>query len=234
MTQGMDTVAAEAAADTRRVVLFDFDGVIVRHQTLELYFRERLSGFGRWRLLLALPVLPFVPMLLPRVGGSRFLGRLFLRVTTFGRPEATYRRHVAAFGRTYARRPGVFVRDAVAALRRHQSMGDRVIIVTGNDATLVQAILDEVNLGGCELVASRTKGGLFGMRFVVHNVDTAKPLSLQRAGVPRPCAVAYGDSLSDLPMLRLADAPRLVNAREKTIKKMRKALGDRLDTLDWF
>lgn len=234
MTQGMDAVATEVAADARRVVLFDFDGVIVRHQTLELFFRECLKGFGRWRLLLALPVVPLVPLLKPSVAGNRFLGRLFLRVVTFGRGEASYRRRVTAFGRSYARRPGVFVRDAVATLRRHLEAGDRVVIVTGNDGVLVQAILDEVNLAGCELVASRTKGGLFGVRFAVHNVDGAKPVSVQRAGIPRPCAVAYGDSLSDLPMLRLADAPRLVNAHPKTVRKMRKALGERLETLDWF
>ncbi|MEX1829505.1 haloacid dehalogenase-like hydrolase [Luteibacter sp. CQ10] len=234
MTQGMDAAATDIAADARRVALFDFDGVIVRHQTLELYFRECLKGFGRWRLLLALPLVPFVPVLLPSVGGNRFLGRVFLRVVTFGRSEASYRRKVTAFARAYARRPGVFVRDAVATLRRHLDAGDRVVIVTGNDATLVQAILDEVNLAGCELLASRTKGGLFGVRFVVHNVDGVKPVSVQRAGIARPCAVAYGDSLSDLPLLRIADAPKLVNAHPKTVKKMRKLLGERLETLDWF
>lgn len=237
MIQGNDAPVsseAEATEAVRRVVLFDFDGVIVRHQTLELFFRERVAGLGRWRLLLALPVVPFIPLLAPTVAGSRFLGRLFLRVVTFGRREATYRRLVDAFGRIYARRPGVFLRDAVLAMRRHMDAGDRVIIVSGNDLTLVEAILDEVGISGYELMASQTRGGLFGVHFVRHNVEGVKVTTLDRAGVPRPWAVAYTDSLSDVPMLRAADAAVLVNPSRKMEKKAAKALGDKLSVQHWF
>jgi phosphatidylglycerophosphatase C len=235
MDQGNETAGATPpAADVRRVVLFDFDGVIVRHQTLELYFRDCLSGAGRWRLLLGLPLLPFVPLLIPTVAGSRILGRAFLRVVTFGRREATYRRRAAAFARAYARRPGVFLRDAVATLRRHVALGDRVVIVSGNDLTLVESILDEVSLTGYELIASSTRGGLLGVHFTVHNVEGMKVRSLDKAAIPRPWAVAYSDSLSDLAMLRAADKAVLVNPSPKMEKKARRALGGQLDVLHWF
>jgi phosphatidylglycerophosphatase C len=235
MDQGMGaTVSSDTAADARRVVLFDFDGVIVRHQTLELFFRERLSGLGRWRLLLALPLLPFVPLLVGGVAGNRFLGRVFLRVTTFGRSESACRRLMDAFGRAYARRPGVFCRDAVATLRRHIDAGDRVVIVTGNDRQMVEAMLDEVNLGGYELAASQTRAGLFGMRFLSHNVHHAKVRTLDRAGIPRPWAIAYGDSLSDVPLLKAAEAARLVNPTPKTLKKASRLLGGKLEVLHWY
>lgn len=235
MNQGIETaVVDDTAGDARRVVLFDFDGVIVRHQTLELFFRERLSGVGRWRLLLALPWLPFIPLLIGTVAGNRLLGRVFLRVVTFGRREATYRRQVVAYARTYARRPGVFLRDAVATLRRHVDAGDRVIIISGNDLTMVEAILDEVSLTGYELIASQTRGGLFGVHFTRHNVDGVKVTTLDRAGVPRPWAVAYSDSLSDLPMLRAAEAAKLVNPSPKAGKKAGRVLGDKLEVLYWY
>lgn len=235
MNQGMETAtAADAGADARRVVLFDFDGVIVRHQTLELFFRERLSGAGRWRLLLALPLVPFVPLLVPTVAGNRFLGRVFLRVVTFGRREAAYRRMVEAYGRAYARRPGVFLRDAVATLRRHVDAGDRVVIVSGNDLTMVEAILDEVSLTGYELIASQTRGGLFGVHFTRHNVDGVKVATLDRAGIPRPWAVAYSDSLSDLPMFRAAQAAILINPTPKLEKKAARLIGPALEVLHWF
>ncbi|MGF6493832.1 phosphatidylglycerophosphatase C [Luteibacter sp. 621] len=234
MTQGNEAVVSDTTADAQRVVLFDFDGVIVRHQTLELYFRERLSGFGRWRLLLALPWLPFVPFMIRSAAGTRILGRVFLRVVTVGRSEKNYKRLVTEFARTYARRPGVFVRDGVATLRRHLEAGDRVVIVTGNDGTLVQAILDEVNLQGPELVASQVRGGVFGVHFVRHNVDGMKVKAVERAGIARPWAVAYGDSTSDLAMLKAADAARLVNPSKRTLKKMRKPLGDKLEVLGWY
>jgi phosphatidylglycerophosphatase C len=235
MDQGMEAAVVEdTAADARRVVLFDFDGVIVRHQTLELFFRERLSGAGRWRVLLALPLVPFIPLLIGSVSGNRFLGRVFLRVVTFGRREAAYRRMIDSFARTYARRPGVFLRDAVATLRRHVDAGDRVVIVSGNDLQLVQAILDEVNLCGHEVVASQTRGGLFGVHFTRHNVEAVKVRTLDKAGIPRPWAVAYSDSLSDLPMLGTAETARLINPTPKMEKKAGRVLGDKLEVLHWF
>jgi len=234
MEQGHEPEVPGTSADARRVVLFDFDGVIVRHQTLELFFRERLSGFGRWRLLLALPWLPVLPFMLRSAAGTRILGRVFLRVITFGRTEANYKRLLTAFGRTYARRPGVFVRDGVATLRRHVEAGDRVLIVTGNDGTLVQTILDEVDLRGVELLASRVRGGLFGVHFVQHNVDGMKVKAVERAGIVRPWAIAYGDSVSDLAMLKAADAAKLVNPSNRTLKKMRRPLGEKLEILGWF
>jgi phosphatidylglycerophosphatase C len=234
MTQGNEAVVPDTTADARRVVLFDFDGVIVRQQTLELYFRERLSGAGRWRLLLALPWLPFVPFMVRTAAGSRIFGRVFLRVVTFGRTEKNYKRLLTEFARTYARRPGVFMRDGVATLRRHREAGDRVVIVTGNDGTLVQAMLDEVNLQGVELIASQVRGGLFGVHFVRHNVDGMKVKSVERAGIARPWAMAYGDSLSDLAMLKAADSAKLVNPGARTLKKMRKALGEKLEVLGWY
>jgi len=235
MNQGIDpAVVDDTAADARRVVLFDFDGVIVRHQTLELFFRERLSGVGRWRLLLALPLLPFIPLLVGTVAGNRLLGRVFLRVVTFGRREATYRRQVAAYARTYARRPGVFLRDAVATLRRHVDAGDRVIVISGNDLTMVEAILDEVSLTGYELIASQTRGGPFGVHFTRHNVEGVKVRTLDRAGIPRPWNIAYSDSLSDLPMLKAVDAAVLINPTPKMAKKAGRALGDKLEVLHWF
>jgi phosphatidylglycerophosphatase C len=235
MDQRMETATVEeAAVDAQRVVLFDFDGVIVRHQTLELFYRERLSGIGRWRLLLAFPLVPFVPLLIGSVAGNRFLSRVFLRVVTFGRSDAGCRRLMQAFGRTYARRPGVFCRDAVAALRRHVDAGDRVVIVTGNDQQMVEAMLDEVRLTGYELVASRTRMGLFGMRFVLHNVHHAKVRTLDRAGIARPWTIAYGDSLSDIPILKAADLARLVNPTPKILKKASRLLGEKLEVLHWY
>jgi phosphatidylglycerophosphatase C len=99
---------------------------------------------------------------------------------------------------------------------------------------MVEAILDEVNLGGHELVASQTRGGLFGMRFVRHNVDGAKVRALEREGIPRPWNIAYGDSLSDFPLLKAADAAKLVNPTPKIAKKAGRVLGDKLEILYWF
>jgi phosphatidylglycerophosphatase C len=128
----------------------------------------------------------------------------------------------------------VFLRDAVATLRRHVDAGDRVIIISGNDLTMVEVILDEVSLTGYELIASQTRGGLFGVHFTRHNVDDVKVTTLERAGVRKPWAVAYSDSLSDLPMLGAAEAAKLVNPGPKAERKAKRLLGDKLEVLYWY
>jgi phosphatidylglycerophosphatase C len=224
---------AEAACAQPRVVLFDFDGVIVRGDSFETFLRESLAR-SRWRLLLALPVLPFVPLLLPTRAGKKFLGRVFLRVVTFGWGEAGYRRRTAAFGQAYARRPGVFLREGVVALRRHVAAGDRVVIVTGCEQSVLEAILDEVRLSGVELLASRVRGGWFGMRSQFHNFGPAKVRGLMAAGVGKPWNVAYSDSLADLPMLQGAERAVLVNPTAKQVKRATRSLRDRLEVVHWF
>ena len=50
----MTADADEAPAAPARVVLFDFDGVIVREDSFQTFIRESLHG-ARWRLLLPSP-----------------------------------------------------------------------------------------------------------------------------------------------------------------------------------
>jgi phosphatidylglycerophosphatase C len=61
-----------------------------------------------------------------------------------------------------------------------------------------------------------------------------KVATVERSGVPRPWAIAYTDSLSDLPMLRAAEAAKLINPSPKVEKKAAKALGGKLEVLHWF
>jgi phosphatidylglycerophosphatase C len=234
METGAMTTDAEAVSEaTVRVVLFDFDGVIVRDDSFETFIRESLRG-ARWRLLLTLPVLPFVPLLLPTWMGKKLLARTFIRAATFGWGEAGYRRRADAFGRIYARRPGVFLREGVAMLRRHVDAGDRVFVVTGCEQSMVEAILDEVKLSGFELRGSRVRGGWFGLRVLTYNHGKAKVAGLVAAGVPSPWAVVYSDSLADLPMLRGAEDAVMVNATGKIARKATRILKDRLRIVHWF
>jgi phosphatidylglycerophosphatase C len=72
------------------------------------------------------------------------------------------------------------------------------------------------------------------VHFTRHNVDGVKVTTLDRAGVPRPWVIAYSDSLSDLPMLRAAEAAKLVNPSPKVAKKAGRILGEKLEVLYWY
>jgi phosphatidylglycerophosphatase C len=211
------------------VVLFDFDGVLTHADTFELFVRERYAR-AIWRKLLALLALPWLLLLWPL---TRRLQRPLVHIALLGLVVRRYRAVAEAFAAQLARRPGHFCRDGVRALRRHQAAGERVIVVTGCEHTVVESLLTQLGLAGVELVASRLKPGPFGLRVAHHNVGAGKLKALTAHGVPA-WQRAYGDSLHDLHMLKAAAEPVLVNGTPKLCKRIERALGRAIERVEWF
>jgi len=210
-----------------RTVLFDFDGVLVRGDAFGLYLRRRaLVG---WRRMPALAVLPVVAvlMLVPRQRPRA--ARLLSRIGLLGRSPVDLRRQLADFGRSLAGEPGRVLPGAVAAAREHLPAGDRVVVVTACEQTVARAVLDAVGLTGVELVGSC----LDGPAGAVHNHGPQKLIRLAAHGIEPPWDVAYSDSLSDLPLLRGAERPVMVNGRARAVARARAILGDRLTVVTW-
>lgn len=227
----METGAmTDAAAASERIVLFDFDGVLVDGDAFELFIRARLKR-AIWRKALLLLASPLI--LLVGIVSRSLAARLCLRIAFLFVGAAGYERAAVAYGRELARRPKLFFRDAVGALRRHMAAGDRVIVVTGCEEYLARAILDELGLQGIPLLASTLRAGWFGMRLKHHNFHQRKVALLTAQGVTR-WAVAYSDSSRDIPMLRGATEPFLVNASPRTCKKVEKALGRSVGRVAWY
>ena len=210
------------------VVLFDFDGVLTHADTFELFVRERYAR-APLRKLLALLALPWLVLLWPL---TRRLKRPLVHIALLGLDEKRDRAVVDAFAAELVRRPGHFCRDGVRALRRHQAAGERVIVVTGCEHTLVESLLAQLGLAGVELVASRLRPGLLGLRVAHHNIGAGKLKALAAHGVPS-WRRAYGDSLHDLHMLKAAAEPVLVNGTPKLCKRIEQALGRPLERVAW-
>jgi phosphatidylglycerophosphatase C len=119
----------------------------------------------------------------------------------------------------------------VRALRRHQAAGDRVIVVTACEHTLVESLLAQLGLTGVELAASRLRPCLPGMRMALDN--SGKLQALAACGVTG-WSRAYGDAARDLPMLEAAAEPVLVNATAKCCKRAERALGREIERVEWF
>jgi phosphatidylglycerophosphatase C len=221
-------VAAAPVAGPR-TVLFDFDGVITVDDTFARFMRERYAGVGR--KLLLLPVLPWLLLVWPF---SWRLGvRTLVHVGLLGVGERRYRELALDFASRLVRRPRQFQRDALLVLRRHQAGGDRVIVVTGCERTLARGLLDELGLPEIELLASELVSRWPGMRVKRHNVGRRKLHSLAEAGVSA-WQRAYGDSVLDIPMLKAAAEPVLVNASPKLCKLVEKALGRSIERVAWY
>jgi phosphatidylglycerophosphatase C len=222
----MEQGSAETA---RRVVLFDFDGVLIRGDTFAMFMRDRYARV-RWRKGLVLVLSPWFLLTLPF--SRRRVLRSLVHLGLLGLDEARYRDLARAFAVALVRQPGRFCREGLGALRRHQAAGDRIVIVTGCEESLVRGVLAELGITDVEVLASRLRPGRLGMRSEWHNVGRRKVELLARHGI-EAWQVAYSDSSQDLPMLALAAEAVLVNATPKLCKRVEKALGRSVTRAEW-
>ena len=230
----LETVAVDAVtAKGPRVVLFDFDGVLMRGDAFSRFVRSRFRR-SWWRALLALIVLPvLLPFYAIRSLRMPIIGVL-VRISLLGVNEAGFKLLVRDFATELVGRPRIFIRDGISAMRRHLVDGDRVIVVTGCEDTLVRAIFSAVGLPDIEIVASHLRKGRLGMRKKIHNFGPAKPGQIALLGIEEPWDLAYSDSAHDIPMLKRAREAVLVNADARTCLRVRRALGHEARRVDWF
>jgi phosphatidylglycerophosphatase C len=223
------TVESGPAETARRIVLFDFDGVLIRGDTFAMFMRDRYARV-RWRKGLVLVLSPWFLLTLPF--SRRRVLRSLVHLGLLGLDEARYRDLAQAFAVALVHQPGRFCREGLSALRRHQAAGDRIVIVTGCEESLVRGVLAELGITDVEILASRLRPGRIGMRSEWHNIGRRKVELLARHGI-EAWQVAYSDSSQDLPMLALAAEAVLVNATPKLCKRVEKALGRSVTRAEW-
>lgn len=224
--------AGAAAASGRRIVLFDFDGVLVRGDAYTAFMRDRYRR-AWWRGVLLLPLSPILGLLAVTARGRRAAARFCVIWAWLGVGARRYRHLAETFGRTWARDARHLSRPALTRLAEHRHGGDRVIVVTACEETVAGAILDELGLGAIELIASRLVQGRLGMRVDVHNRGVEKARQLRARGVRPPWDIAYSDSLDDLPMLAAARAAVLVDPDRRTLAAVSARLRQRLSVVEW-
>ena len=222
--------AADGDVSAPRVVLFDFDGVLVCGDSFRLFMHDRYAR-AWWRKLLAVLALPWLLLCLP-FSRRRAIVTL-VHIGLCGVNGRHYHDLAMRFAATLARRPRQFCRDGLRRLRQHQADGDRVLVVTGCEETLARAVLAELGLDGLEVVASTLRPGWSGMRMAHHNVGRRKVEALAALGITAG-ATAYSDSSQDIPMLKLAAAPVLVNATPAICKRVERALGRSVARIEWY
>lgn len=213
-----------------RTVLFDFDGVLFHGDSFYQFVRHRYEH--AW--LRKLAVLFALPWLLLQLPISRWLPvRTLVHIAFLGVNAQRYAVTAQAFAGQLVRRPKQFSRDALQALRKHQAAGDRVIVVTGCEHTLVSGILQQLGLSGVEVVASQMRPGPLGMRVKLHNIGRQKVKQLGAQGL-QSWHVAYSDSSVDIPMLKVAGEAVLVNGEPQVCKKIERALGRSVTRVEWY
>jgi phosphatidylglycerophosphatase C len=121
---------------------------------------------------------------------------------------------------------------ALEVLHRHRSDGDRVVVATGAPPELARAILafvahEDVPVTGT--VVGPRLGAVAAIRHC-HHEEKMRMLREQGLG---DIAVAYSDSSADLPLLRAARAPVVVNPKPDAVALFRSELPAGTPILNW-
>lgn len=111
--------------------------------------------------------------------------------------------------------PGFFIGSTLAELNRHRALGAEVVLVSGSFAPCLEPIAAHVGAGHVLCTSPLVAGGRYTGEVLEPVIGEGKRAVVLRAlaehpGVsPRDC-FAYGDHLSDLPMLDCVGSPRAV------------------------
>nr|WP_233263166.1 haloacid dehalogenase-like hydrolase [Lysobacter profundi] len=225
--QGQDAAAVP-------LVVFDFDHT--------LYAGDSGGDLVQWlirrswlRMLatipasfVLLPMLAVVPTRRRGISGYLWLGTFGLR--DYRDMNALIRRYVSA--RTDDLRAALLPL-AIKVLEQHLAAGDRVVIATGAPPELAHAILEFVAHSAVPVVGSHEAPFLGGLITVEHCHNENKLRCLQRKGYGGPIAVAYSDSSADLPLLKAARRPVVVNPKRSSVAMFRRELPPGTPMLNW-
>ena len=198
-----------------QLAIFDLDGTITRHDTLVPYVLGHVKS-RPWRLLSLLLV---VPKLVLHLAGVVDRGALkaslihwMLGGTTRAELEAWNARFVPAL---LAR--GVF-RDALAAIERHRKSGDVLVLMSASPDLYVPDIARALGFKETTCTGVRWNGDRLHGALTTANCrgeEKVRRLGVLRAAHPTLPVVAYGNSYSDLPHLRLVERGVLVNGNRR-------------------
>lgn len=215
----------------RRVVVFDLDETITRRDTLFPYAAGYLFRKRPWRLLRLLSVLP------PAV--SYLLGRAsegpakeaFIRATLGGATRTEIEAWTARFVPEVIAR-GLFT-DASEKVTEHRRRGDYLVLMSASTDLYVPVIARELGFHETICTQVRWAGDILEGSLASPNrkgEEKARCFNALLARHPGLSSVAYGNSLTDLPHLRLASQGILVNGSSRA-RRAAQSFG--VSCVDW-
>jgi phosphatidylglycerophosphatase C len=241
---GTGTAAASPGADPDSIygevhddaplVVFDFDHTLYDGDSGGRLFAWMIRR-AWWRVLLAALIAPvFAPLIafLPtrRVGISGFVWAGSVGLRRRRDLDALIDRYVLLHTDAIRAR---LLPVALDVLHRHREACDRVVVATGAPPELARAILAFVAHEDLPVVGTRVGPRLGAVVAVRHCHAEMKMTMLREAGFTAPVARAYSDSAADLPLLRAAAQPVVVNPKPGAVALFRRALPEGTPILNW-
>lgn len=233
-TPGAARAAYREVRDDAPLVVFDFDHTLYDGDSGGHLFAWMIRR-AWWRMLLALLIAPvFAPLIafLPtrRVGISGFVWAGSVGLHRRRDLDALIDRYVLLHTETIR---GRLLPLALEVLHAHRGQGDRVVVATGAPPELARAILAFVAHEDLPVVGTLVGPRLGAVVAVRHCHAEMKMTMLREAGFTAPVATAYSDSTADLPLLRAAARPVVVNPKAAAVALFRRVLPAGTPILNW-
>lgn len=121
---------------------------------------------------------------------------------------------------------------ALEVFRQHRASGDRVVVATGAPPELARAILSFVAHEDVPVVGTAV-GPRFGAVVATRHCHNEEKMRMLRERGYGEVAVAYSDSSADLPLLKAARAPVVVNPKPGRVEMFRRVLPAGTPILNW-
>lgn len=149
-----------------------------------------------------------------------------LWLATVGMSEGEFREFIARHvTRRYGRTRHLWCPGAISELQNERAQGASIWIATGCAQELAERICEALGLGEVKVVGSELRRKWGGYVAQAHCIEQNKVDMLTARGAGDAWDAAYTDSARDLPLLLRARRPRLVNPKERSLKKIQRALG---------
>ena len=216
------------------LVVFDFDHTLYDGDSGTHLFKWLIKR-DAWRVVLAMLIAPvFAPMIafLPtrRRGISAFVWAGTIGLHRRRDLDDLIDRYVMANGDTLKAR---LLPIALDVLHQHREAGDQVIVATGAPPELARAILAFVAHEDVPVI-----GTLVGPKFgaigaIRHCHHEMKVRMIREAGHIAPIQRAYSDSSADMPLLKAALEPVVVNPKADSVDEFRETLPPGTPILNW-
>lgn len=193
-----------------RLVVFDLDGTIARHDTLMPFVMNHLRA-RPWRLLRLLRMIPALLFFF----FDRDFGALKAMLMRCGLGGLT-RSEIQHLAERFVDRlvsHGMFV-EALAAIAAHRRAGDHLVLLSASPDLYVPLIAHRLGFAECWCTGVAWQDGRLSGELTTPNCRGAEKARLFRALRERHRgmqSLAYANTESDLAHLELADAAVLVN-----------------------
>ena len=216
-----------------QLVVFDFDHT--------LYDGDSGSHLFAWlikrnplRMLAAVLATPLLGPLVAMLPTRRYGISGYVWVATFGLHGA---REFNTIIDQYVRVHEAEIRtrllpQALDVFAEHRRAGDKVVVATGAPPELARAILAFVAHQDVTVIGSEVGPRLGAMGATRHCHNEEKMRMLRERGYG-DIAVAYSDSTADLPLLKAAKAPVVVNPKHSRVEFFGKVLPAGTPILNW-